>query len=289
MFDQVATQLLVGWAIVAGLMTALWVIERATKNAGVVDVGWSAGVGLLAVFLAATTPGDATRRWLIGGLLAVWSLRLAVYLLFDRVLGREEDGRYQTLRAKWGRRAGGYFFLFFQAQALLALVFALPAVVAMRTVRDGFSWLDGVGVGIWLVAICGEALADRQLAHFRADAANRGRTCRAGLWRYSRHPNYFFEWLHWWTYVVLAVGSPWWWVTLVGPALMLFLLFKVTGIPATEAQAVASRGEDYRRYQRTTSAFVPWFPKHDAAANVGDSLRESSSNSRSELSTKESS
>ena len=107
-----------------------------------------------------------------------------------------------------------------------------------------------------------ELPADRQLARFKADPANAGLTCRVGLWRWSRHPNYFFEWLHWWSYCAFAVGSGWWWwTTLVGPVVMLTLLFKVTGIPATEAQAIRTRGDDYRAYQRTTSPFIPWFPK----------------------------
>ena len=108
----------------------------------------------------------------------------------------------------------------------------------------------------------GETAADRQLEKFREDPSQRGRTCRAGLWRYSRHPNYFFEWLMWMAYALFAIGSPpWGWLTLGCPAVMLYLLFKVTGIPATEAQALRSRGDDYRQYQQTTNIFVPWFPK----------------------------
>jgi len=152
-------------------------------------------------------------------------------------------------------------FVFFQVQALVDVVLAVPFLVAMRKVGTPFDALDVAGVAVWVVAVVGESVADRQLARFRADPANRGRTCRAGLWRFSRHPNYFFEWVHWWAYVVLALGAPFWWLTLVAPALMLYFLLKVTGIPATEAQALASRGDDYRDYQRTTSAFVPWFPK----------------------------
>jgi steroid 5-alpha reductase family enzyme len=127
--------------------------------------------------------------------------------------------------------------------------------------RAGLSWWAYCGVALWLVAVVGESVADRELAAHRADPSRRGATCRSGLWRYSRHPNYFFEWLHWWTYVIIAAGAPWWWVALAGPAVMTFFLFKVTGIPATEAQALATRGDDYRDYQRTTSVFVPWFPK----------------------------
>jgi len=122
---------------------------------------------------------------------------------------------------------------------------------------------DLLAVGVFLVSVAGEAIADRQLAGFRADPANRGKTCRTGLWRYSRHPNYFFEWVHWWSYVLLGLGSPYWLVTILGPALMLVFLFKITGIPATEERALLTRGEDYRNYQRTTSPFFPWFPKED--------------------------
>jgi len=135
-------------------------------------------------------------------------------------------------------------------------------MVAMRGSR-ALGTPGVAGVLVWVIAVAGEALADAQLARYRSVPANRGRTCRVGLWRASRHPNYFFEWLHWWSYVLLATGSPLWWATLIGPALMLYVLLKVTGIPATEAQAVLSR-PDYAEYQRTTSAFIPWFPKRPA-------------------------
>ena len=125
----------------------------------------------------------------------------------------------------------------------------------------GLAWHDYVGLGVWCVAVCGEGLADWQLARFRRRPDSKGRTCREGLWRYSRHPNYFFEWIHWFAYVFLALGSPYVWVALCGPVVMLLFLFKLTGIPYTEKRALASRGEDYRRYQQTTSAFFPWPPK----------------------------
>jgi steroid 5-alpha reductase family enzyme len=121
--------------------------------------------------------------------------------------------------------------------------------------------MDAAALFIGALAVVGESIADGQLARFRADPANRGRTCREGLWRYSRHPNYFFEWIHWWAYVPLAASSAWWPATLAGPALMLFFILYVTGIPPTEERALLSRGDDYREYQRTTSAFFPWFPR----------------------------
>jgi steroid 5-alpha reductase family enzyme len=255
------TLTLAGWLVMAAVMAVLWWVQRARRDAGVVDVGWAAGLGLLAVLYAVLESGGPQRRLLVAAMAGAWSVRLALYILVNRVIGKPEDGRYRALRAKWGNDAQSRFFVFFQLQALADVIFSIPFLVAMTNPRSGLGAWDLAGVLVWVVAVGGEALADRQLADFRADPANRGRTCRVGLWRASRHPNYFFEWLHWWAYVLVAVGSPCWALTLVGPALMLFFLFKVTGIPATEAQALTSRGDDYRDYQRTTSVFVPWFPR----------------------------
>jgi steroid 5-alpha reductase family enzyme len=165
------------------------------------------------------------------------------------------------MREFWGERAQRNFFLFFQAQALFIVIFALPLLAVTLSPRPALDLWDALGVVIWVVAVAGETVADRQLARFRADPANRGKTCRLGLWRLSRHPNYFFEWLHWWAYVPLGIGGPWGWVTLLGPAMMWLFLFRITGIPHTEQQALISRGDDYRDYQRTTSVLIPWFPK----------------------------
>jgi steroid 5-alpha reductase family enzyme len=125
----------------------------------------------------------------------------------------------------------------------------------------GFRAWDVLGAAIVLGAVAGETIADRQLARWRADPAHRGRTCRTGLWRWSRHPNYFFEWLHWWAWPILAIGAPWGWAAVYAPILMLAFILGLSGIPATERRALATRGEDYRRYQRTTSAFFPWPPR----------------------------
>jgi steroid 5-alpha reductase family enzyme len=259
--SSLGADLALGAVAIAIAMAFLWVLERVRRDATHVDVAWSFAIGALAVFYAARSDVPASSRMLVTTLAVLWSLRLGCHLLFTRVLGRkEEDGRYRDLRARWGARAGSYFFVFFQAQALLAWVFSLPILAALRNPERPLA-LEIVAVAIWTLAIVGETLADHQLARFRARPESAGRTCRDGLWRYSRHPNYFFEWLGWWTYVVLALGSSWFWVALIGPVLLGFLLFRVTGIPATEAQALRSRGDEYRRYQASTSRFVPWFPK----------------------------
>lgn len=260
-WDAAAPLLGLGWAIAAGVMVLAWLVQVARRDATLVDVAWTANLGLLAILYAALTEGPVERRVLVAVLVGAWSARLALHLTFDRALGKPEDGRYRTLRESFGARANAWFFVFFQAQALLDVVLSIPFVLALLNPAPALGWLEWIGAATWLVAIVGETAADRQLARFKRDPSNKGRTCRAGLWRYSRHPNYFFEWLHWVAYALVALAAPFGWLALSAPLIMLFLLFRVTGIPATEAHALKSRGQDYADYQRTTSAFVPWFPK----------------------------
>jgi steroid 5-alpha reductase family enzyme len=253
-------QILAGWAILAVLMTGLWEWQRRRKNAAVVDVAWTAGVGALGVFFALNADGYPPRQWLVATLAAIWSLRLAGHLI-RRVRGEREDGRYRALREKWGARTQLYLFFFFQIQAFWSVLFALPMMLAAWNPRPAWGVLDALGILIWMVSVAGEAVADRQLAGFRANPAHQGEVCRRGLWRYSRHPNYFFEWLHWWAWFLIGLPGPGGWWGLAGPAVMLLFLLKITGVPPTEAQALKSRGEAYREYQRTTSVLIPWPPK----------------------------
>lgn len=257
---SIITMMITALLVMLVLMLVLWFVHLALKNAGLVDIGWTFGVMLSALIFAAMGSGDAVRRMLIAVLMALWSARLGGYLLF-RVLGQPEDARYAELRHEWGKRAALRFLGFFELQALLAVNFALPALLASLNPAPEFSWLEYLGIVLWCIAVAGEGLADWQLKQFKADPAHRGQLCRVGLWNYSRHPNYFFEFLVWVAFAVFSLASPWGWIALLCPLLMLFFLFKVTGIPATEAQALRSKGEAYRQYQRTTSAFIPWFPK----------------------------
>ncbi len=251
-----------GWGIAAGVMLALWFVQRRTRDATAVDVAWAFNLGLLALVCAALGDGLPARRALLAGMVVGATWRLALHLWVDRARKGSEDGRYAALRAQWGERADARFFWFFQAQALLDALLAVPFALAALDARP-LGALDLVALALWSVGVCGETLADRQLAAFRADPAQRGRTCRRGLWNLSRHPNYFFQWLLWCAYALLALGSVHGWLALTSPLSMLALILFVTGIPPTEAQALRSRGEDYREYQRTTSAFVPWFPRRN--------------------------
>ncbi len=252
---------LVGTAIVAGMMLVLWFIHLLIKNAAIVDVGWAAGLALLAIYYAYAGPGYSARRYAIATMAGVWGFRLATYLLFARVIGHPEEGRYVQLRKEWKTNLPVRFLAFFEFQALLDVVLSLPFLLACLDARAPLGTAEQIGGAIWIVGILGEALADAQLNRFKKDPANKGKLCRVGLWNYSRHPNYFFEWLIWVGYATFAIASPWGWLGLLSPALILYFLLGVTGIPATEEQALRSRGEQYREYQKTTSAFIPWFPK----------------------------
>ena len=245
-------------------MTLLWIVQKRTRNAGVVDVAWSFATGLLGVWFAWIAAGYYPRRMLVIVLAGGWAMRLALHL-GRRVLNEGEDGRYHTLRERWGADADRKLFLFFQVQAVWAVMFALPMYAAASNPTRGLGGFDLAAAILAFVSLQGETIADRQLARFRRNPAHRGQVCREGLWRYSRHPNYFFEWLHWWAYALIAIGSPYWWIALLGVVLMLLFLTRVTGIPPTERQALKSRGEAYAEYQRTTSAFFPWRPKRAQA------------------------
>lgn len=249
-------------AYCGALMLLLWILHFPMRNAAIVDAGWSFGVPLCAVVYAwhAQAP---YRSWIFAGMALLWGVRLGGYLLFTRVVGLPEEGRYAALRAKWKTNIGLKFLIFFEFQAVLCGILSIPFwIVSSNPSREGFPGpVEIVGIAVWATGWLGESFADWQLWRFKSNPANRGRTCRSGLWRYSRHPNYFFEFLVWIGYALFASGSPngnW---AFFAPALMYVFLMKVTGIRPTEAQALRTKGADYADYQRTTNAFIPWFPK----------------------------
>ncbi len=244
------------------LMVVIWGLALYVNNLGIVDIAWSAAFAPVAIFYAATTHGDPTRRWLIAGMATLWSLRLGTHLFF-RVTSHhpQEDVRYAKMREQWGKRLKSQALIFFQLQAVLIVLLSIPFLIVCLNDRPGISLLEWLGVALWFIAVAGEGVADWQLKKFRSCPENKGKICQAGLWNYSRHPNYFFEWLVWVGFYVFALGSPLGCATIYCPALMLFFLLRVTGIPLTEELSLKSKGEAYRAYQRTTSAFVPWFKK----------------------------
>lgn len=252
------TNLLWIWLFSAVVMTVTWAWCWRINNAGYVDVVWALLMAIAALYVGLAGSGAPLPRGLVAMFGGVWGARLCLHLLI-RVLHEPEDGRYRNLREHW-QGDQFKFFVFFQGQALFVVMFAVPFLAAASNPSPVLSYWTIAAIAVWLASLLGESIADRQLARFRGTVKTRGTTCRSGLWAWSRHPNYFFEWLHWFAYVLLAIGSPWQWISWLGPILMLLFLYRVTGIPYTEAQALRSRGEDYARYQRQVSAFFPWPP-----------------------------
>lgn len=236
-----------------------WFFATKKKDATLVDWVWSAlfiGIALLYGLLG---DGSQTRRWMITILVCLWSLRLTAYLWF-RTRGKAEEPRYRHLREQWGESADLRFLAFFLLQGLTALLLSIPFAVICLNPEPLISPTEALGVAVWIFGFLGEALADQQLFEFKRSSQGGG-VLNQGLWKYSRHPNYFFEWMIWCGYSLIALGSHWGWATLYCPILVYYLLTRVTGIPVTETQAERSRGESYLKYVRKTNAFFPWFPK----------------------------
>lgn len=251
--------LLIGLILMLGTFAIVWAIGVKIRNYSFLDAIWSYGVAILAPIYAAAGPGNFERKLAFAVLGVAWSLRLGTYILF-RVLKHHphEDARYEGLRARWP--GAGMFLVFHEFQAVIVVVFSLPFLLAAWR-EIPLQVLDLLGLGIVLLALVGESIADRQMSRFKGNPANHGRVCEVGLWHYSRHPNYFFEFLIWVGFATASVDTPHGWITLICPVLMYYFLTKVTGIPLTEEYALTSKGDAYREYQRTTSAFIPWFRK----------------------------
>jgi len=244
------------------VMTLVWLWATRIKNAGVVDVFWAFNFPLIACLLYFLADGWEVRKTLICSMVVIAGLRLGLHL-YARVIGhlKEEEGRYKQLRQEWAGHENRNFFWFFQFQAISNVVLAIPFFLIALNKNPELQLLEQMGIGLWLIAVIGEGLADWQLSAFKKDPRNKGKVCDAGLWNYSRHPNYFFQSLMWFAYFLFALTAPWGLLAIISPLIICYLLFKVTGIPATEEQALRSKGDLYRKYQQTTSVFIPWFKK----------------------------
>ena len=239
------------------LFTLTWVIQLRTRNAAIVDTVWAASFPLVVMIYFFLADGYAVRQWLVLATVTGWGFRLASYL-YVRTMGEPEDARYTTLRKQWGSKQDILMLRFYYFQALLVVMLSLPFALIMVNTTQALNYFEFAGASIWLIAVMGESAADAQLKKFKGDPANKGRICNTGLWHYSRHPNYFFEWLVWVAYFVMALGSPWGLTSVLCPLAMYYFLTKVTGIAYTEAQMLKSKGSAFEEYQKTTPAFFPW-------------------------------
>lgn len=254
-------------AMLLGVMLCAWMTQRLTHNVGWVDVFWTFGTGLAGAGLAIVPIGAGeidARQWLLAGLAVVWAVRLGLYVAL-RVASTPEDRRYVELREDWGTTFQSKLFGFVLLQAPVALLLAVSIMLAARSPGAGLRARDLAGAAILLIAIAGEGLADEQMRRFKADPANHGHICDQGLWSWSRHPNYLFEWFGWLAYPVISwpLGAvyPWGWAAWVAPVLMYLVLDRGTGVPPLEAHMLKSRGQAFADYQARVARFFPAPPR----------------------------
>lgn len=258
-------------AVILACMVALWLLSLAIKNASIVDIFWGTGFVIVDWFTtlslrdtfqmisAPLTAESAWRGWLLTGLVTVWGLRLSLHI-FLRNYGKPEDFRYAAWREQYGKKWWWYsFFHVFALQGALLWVISAPLVAGqMPHAGPVPHLLDVLGVGVWLVGFIFEAGGDWQLAQFKKDPANRGKLMTIGLWRYTRHPNYFGDAAQWWGFwLIAAAGGAWW--TVFAPLLMTWLLMRVSGVAMLERSMQSRPG--YAEYARKTNAFFPWWPR----------------------------
>jgi steroid 5-alpha reductase family enzyme len=264
-------------AIAIGLSLVMsfgWAIEQRTGNSGWIDAVWTFGLGAVGVAsvllpFGADSAANAPRRWLVAMAAAVWALRLGLHIA-RRTSGIVDDPRYAELRRGFGPQASSKMWLLVQKQAVVSIPLALAIFLAAHNPAAALRAQDYLAILVFVLAIGGEALADRELRRFRHGSAARDAICEAGLWRWSRHPNYFFEWLGWLGYPLIAIdvsgAYPWGFIALLAPACMYWLLVWVSGIPPLEEHMLRTRGDAFRAYQARTSAFFPWPPRTLAGA-----------------------
>ncbi len=247
------------FAVAVATQALAWLWQRKHNNADAVDLAWSFSMVLMAIYLLWSLRPHWVNAMLVLCFPILWNLRLSFHL-FKRIEASHEDSRYRHLRRHWHQNTQLKFALFFLAQAGLSVLFVLPGLWLM--LAPELSLWHAMPVMVWgLLCLLGVSVADQQLHRFKQNPAFKNMVCDVGLWRYSRHPNYFFEWLHWWVYPLALIGSPYFFGAIGVVVLMLVFLLKLTGIPFAEQQALLHRGEAYRAYQRRTSPFFLWRTK----------------------------
>lgn len=241
-------------------MTLLWIISLLKNDASIVDVFWGLGFIIVSLFYFNLQIDPATRQWLVIALVVIWGLRLALHIL-QRNWGHGEDPRYRA----WREQAGKAFwwksyFKVFLLQGLVLWLVSWPLLAAQQSTKTLWTMFDVIGITLWSLGFFFEAIGDFQLARFKRNSLNKGKVMRAGLWRYTRHPNYFGEALIWWGFYAFALNTSSNWWTIISPMLMTFLLMRVSGVAMLEKSLVVTKPE-YKNYIESTNAFFPGFPR----------------------------
>lgn len=253
-----------GLGVTAVVMLLTWIWAVKINNYGIVDAAWAFCFFLQAIIFFMLSDGFETRKIILLFMIGLWSSRLGFFL--TRRLYRlhpEEDSRYKHLRADYQEKLKSKFLVFYFYQALSVSILTLPFIWVFNNSDVRINIFEMVGAAYWLFSVMGESIADYQMGLFKKmskENPKMGKTCNIGLWKYSRHPNYFFESNIWWGFFIFMIGSGVYW-GVYSAIIILLLLLKVTGVPPSEEQALKNRGDEYREYQRKTSMFIPWFPK----------------------------
>jgi len=251
-------------AVLVLAMSAAWLAVSRGAKSGWIDATWSFLVGASGVAVALAPvegwTGDPWRQAIVALVAGLWSLRLGLHIAIRTAHGGE-DPRYAALKEEWGESWRGRLFGFLQIQSAAAFLLATTIFLAARNPAPVLQWSDLAGIALLAAAIAGEGVADAQLARFRRDPNSHGKVCDIGLWGLSRHPNYFFQWLGWTGYALVAIGPAggwlWGWAALAGPLFMYWLLTRASGIPPLEAHMMSSRGQAYADYRKRVNAFWP--------------------------------
>ena len=244
--------------IIWGYMSLLFMLAVLRRDNSLADIGWGPGFVLVAVSVVMLQADFTARQLLVTSLIAVWGLRLSMRI-FRRNWGKGEDFRYQRWRSQWRN----HFFLrsylqVFLLQGFFMWLISLPAIIVAANVEPGLNWLDFIGLAVWLTGFFFESVSDWQLDRFLADKENRGKVLDSGLWRYSRHPNYFGELAMWWGIFLISLSQPWGWAGIIGPVTITTLIVFVSGIPLLEKTMMKNAG--YREYAQRTSVLFPLPP-----------------------------
>jgi steroid 5-alpha reductase family enzyme len=251
-----------GFLIIMLMMTLLWIGSVIARNVSIVDLFWGLGFVFVALFYFMETDGYLTRKIIVMLLVAVWGLRLSIYLAW-RNIGKGEDFRYRQFRKKYGEKRYWWisFFQTFLLQGVLMWLISVPLLAAQYYGKnDSLGIIDYAGIILWITGFFFETTGDIQLALFKADQSNKGKVMDKGLWRYTRHPNYFGDSVVWWGFgfFCLASGS---YLPVLGSVLMTALIIKVSGVALLE-KSLTDQKPQYKEYIQKTSAFLPWFPKN---------------------------
>jgi steroid 5-alpha reductase family enzyme len=246
--------------LVTIIMLFSWFFYLFQRNPSFLDVAWSLGFIVTIVTAFSGCHGYFLRKLIFFIIAFAWAVRLGGYF-FIRYMKQAREGRFQAFREAFGAISELKFGLIFILQGFLVVVLSWPFVLICSNATPHISALEWTGIVITLVAFMGESFADKQLWHFKQQEGNQGKVCQEGLWKYSRHPNYFFEWLIWVGFFIFALAAPLGITAIISPILMWYLLTQISGIQMAELQTLKTKGDSYKEYQEKTNAFFPWFPK----------------------------